>query len=126
MDAHPSLEARYRQKLALAPGVIKLIGDGTLIPFPAEDLDAHDINTTSAVKVRSASDYSYSASEYAGPGFRIVGDAGCEHSKTFSLCGKTRQQGLHRLHRSTLLVRYPSSAHNSPVCCGIHLRGHQG
>lgn len=34
--------------------------------------------------VKQASDYSYSASAYAGPGFRIAGDAGCFIDPFFS------------------------------------------
>ncbi|KAH7926941.1 FAD/NAD(P)-binding domain-containing protein [Leucogyrophana mollusca] len=64
----PSLEDRYRSLLPLAPNLSKLIGGGTLVSKstaggPPEPL------------VRSASDYSYSASEYAGNSFRVVGDA---------------------------------------------------
>lgn len=53
--------ARYISMFHLAPGIVKLITEhGSL----AEG------------SIRSASDYSYSAPAYAGPGFRIAGDAG--------------------------------------------------
>lgn len=56
-----STEEFYKEQLAtVAPNVTKLIKDGKLI------------NDT----IRSASDFSYSASSYAGPNYRIVGDAG--------------------------------------------------
>jgi hypothetical protein len=59
-DPHLSVEARYRQKLPLVPGVVKPIGDRTLISFLHADTDADSIDATNGVKVRSASDYSYS------------------------------------------------------------------
>lgn len=55
-----ALPARYLASLNLAPGVVKLIGKGMLV----------------AGSVKSASDFSYSAPFYAGPNYRIVGDAG--------------------------------------------------
>jgi len=55
-----ALPARYLASLNLAPGVVKLIGKGMLV----------------AGSVKSASDFSYSAPSYAGPNYRIVGDAG--------------------------------------------------
>lgn len=52
-----------------APVLVDLIGpEGYL----AED------GKSSGSAVRSASDYSYSAKCYAGPGYRLVGDAACE------------------------------------------------
>jgi flavin-dependent dehydrogenase len=60
-----TLISRYIDNLNLAPGVVRLIGKGTLIEKGGET-------------VRSASDFSYSAPSYAGNGYRIVGDAGGE------------------------------------------------
>jgi hypothetical protein len=62
-----TLISRYIDNLNLAPGVVRLIGKGTLIEKGGET-------------VRSASDFSYSAPSYAGNGYRIVGDAGGETS----------------------------------------------
>ncbi|KAJ7825634.1 putative halogenase [Mycena olivaceomarginata] len=52
-------KTHYLTQLSLAPGVLGLLGNA---------------NLTSEVK--SAGDYSYSASSYAGPSYYIVGDAG--------------------------------------------------
>jgi flavin-dependent dehydrogenase len=60
-------EELYRDCLKLAPGILKLLENAELV---------------SAVK--SASDWSYSANEYAGPYYRIVGDAGCFIDPYFS------------------------------------------
>ncbi|KAF7554693.1 hypothetical protein G7Z17_g2692 [Cylindrodendrum hubeiense] len=57
----------YLENLKLAPNLLALIGDG-------EQID----------KVKSASDYSYSASAYAFPYARIIGDAGCFIDPYFS------------------------------------------
>lgn len=59
-----SLVARYQTHLHLAPNLVKLIGDGTLVVKPGEPI------------VRSAEDFSYQADRYAGDGYRIAGDAG--------------------------------------------------
>ncbi len=62
----PSTENFYAEQLAtMAPSITKLIKDGKLI----EDT------------VRSASDFSYSAPSYAGPHYRIVGDAGGQRTR---------------------------------------------
>lgn len=58
-------EQRYLKALDLVPGVNRLLGSkGSMIRGGAE-----------LATVRTASDYSYSASFYAGENFRIVGDA---------------------------------------------------
>jgi flavine halogenase len=49
----------YLNELKLAPGLLELLGTAKL-----------------ASEVRHAGDYSYSASVYGGPRYRIVGDAG--------------------------------------------------
>jgi len=59
-----NLQAHYMEELARAPGVIKLIGNGTLR------------NDGKPEAVKAASDFSYSASAYAGDHFRLAGDAG--------------------------------------------------
>ncbi|KAG1723503.1 putative halogenase [Suillus lakei] len=58
-----NLETYYMQELRRAPGAIKLLGKGAL----------RDAGKPGALK--SASDYSYSASTYAGDHFRMSGDA---------------------------------------------------
>lgn len=49
----------YHNQLQLVPGVTRLLGNATFLG-----------------EVKSAGDYSYSASHYAGPNYRIAGDAG--------------------------------------------------
>lgn len=59
----------YIQELnANAPKLKGLIGEGKLIEY------------SGGPKVRTASDYSYSGTSYAGRNYRIVGDAGCRCS----------------------------------------------
>jgi hypothetical protein len=59
-----NLQTHYMEELIRAPGVLKLIGKGTLR------------NDGKPEAVKSASDFSYSASTYAGDHFRLAGDAG--------------------------------------------------
>ncbi|KAH9174675.1 hypothetical protein EDB89DRAFT_458615 [Lactarius sanguifluus] len=67
-------EQRYLSALDLAPGVRQLQGpDGVMVRGESE-----------SDTVRTASDYSYSASYYAGGNFRIVGDAGAFIDPFFS------------------------------------------
>ncbi|KAI9458851.1 FAD/NAD(P)-binding domain-containing protein [Lactarius psammicola] len=67
-------EQRYLSALDLAPGVKQLLcPDGVMLRGDS------DSDT-----VRTASDYSYSASYYAGENFRIVGDAGAFIDPFFS------------------------------------------
>ncbi|EPQ54055.1 FAD/NAD P-binding domain-containing protein [Gloeophyllum trabeum ATCC 11539] len=66
IDRQGSLVSRYLDALKSAPGVMDLIGDGVLTP------------------VKSTSDWSYSASCYAGAGWRIIGDAGAFIDPFFS------------------------------------------
>ncbi|KAJ7480174.1 putative halogenase [Mycena galericulata] len=53
-----TLVAHYLEQLKLAPGLVRLLADGELVSV-----------------IRSAGDYSYSATHYAGTNFRLVGDA---------------------------------------------------
>lgn len=62
-----SIREHYLHTLARAPGVIALLQDAVL-----DD------------EVRVASDYSYSATLYAGPGWRLAGDAGAFIDPFFS------------------------------------------
>ncbi|KAJ6454553.1 putative halogenase [Mycena vitilis] len=50
--------AHYLSQLKLAPAIIRLLGNGELVS-----------------EIKSAGDYSYSATNYAGPRYRLVGDA---------------------------------------------------
>ncbi|CAN8103580.1 unnamed protein product [Discula destructiva] len=63
----PSQQDFYLQNLKLAPNLLALINNGKQVD-----------------KVKGASDYSYSASSYAFPNARIVGDAGCFIDPYFS------------------------------------------
>ena len=73
-DLSSAAEQRYLKALDLAPGVNQLLGSkGRVVRDEAE------LGT-----VRTASDYSYSASSYAGENFRIAGDAAGKFSCTAS------------------------------------------
>ncbi|KAI0364421.1 FAD/NAD-P-binding domain-containing protein [Pilatotrama ljubarskyi] len=76
-----TLAERYQSFLELAPGILELVGDGELVTLQTDEDDGEDAEVPAA---RSASDYSYSASEYAGPGWRLVGDAGAFIDPFFS------------------------------------------
>ncbi|KAG2153327.1 hypothetical protein DEU56DRAFT_774567 [Suillus clintonianus] len=75
-----SLENRYRLFITLAPALVKLIGTGRIVPKEAAGEKPGQLDQL----VRSASDFSYSASSYGGPGFRLVGDAGAFIDPFFS------------------------------------------
>lgn len=57
--AEPSSKGFYLQSLDLVPGIKELLANAELVS-----------------DIKSASDWSYSASQYAFPGVRIAGDAG--------------------------------------------------
>ena len=62
----PTLKQHYLNCLQLSPGLIDLMGDGTLIEdgtYPA---------------VQSVSDFSYNAPTYSGDHYRLIGDAAGE------------------------------------------------
>jgi hypothetical protein len=63
----PSTKEFYIQNLNLAHGIQKLMTKADLVS-----------------DVKSASDWSYSASSYASPFVRVVGDAGCFIDPFFS------------------------------------------
>ncbi|EIN06885.1 FAD/NAD(P)-binding domain-containing protein [Punctularia strigosozonata HHB-11173 SS5] len=67
--AGTTLQTRYKAMLKYAPHILGLIGDATVI-------DDHPI--------KMASDFSYNALQYAGDGWRIVGDAGAFIDPFFS------------------------------------------
>ncbi|KAH9485155.1 Flavin-dependent halogenase armH1 [Psilocybe cubensis] len=92
-SSESALVMRYLSNLSLTPGVVNLITtSGKLING----------------SVKSASDFSYSAPSYAGPGYRIVGDAGAFIDPFFS-------SGVHLAMTSAL-----SAA--ATICASI--RGH--
>ncbi|KAG2353895.1 hypothetical protein BDR07DRAFT_1553174 [Suillus spraguei] len=77
-----SMEERYRLSAALAPGLVELLGPAKLVQKQVVGGQPGELEPL----IRSASDFSYSASSYGGPGFRVVGDAGAAwHTKRFSL-----------------------------------------
>lgn len=57
----------YKECLKLAPLILKLLEDAKIVS-----------------DIRQASDWSYSASTYAGPNYRVAGDAGCFIDPYFS------------------------------------------
>ncbi|KAL1748939.1 hypothetical protein HDZ31DRAFT_59825 [Schizophyllum fasciatum] len=61
----------YARQLARAPGVLELLGEATQVD-------------TGRDTVRTAGDYSYSSSVYAGQNWRLVGDAGAFIDPFFS------------------------------------------
>ncbi|CAK5284694.1 unnamed protein product [Mycena citricolor] len=65
--APTSVKEHYLAQLPLAPGLVRLLGKAQL-----------------ASEIKSAGDYSYAASAYAGPHFRIAGDAGAFIDPFFS------------------------------------------
>ncbi|KAG2137224.1 hypothetical protein BD769DRAFT_1638137 [Suillus cothurnatus] len=75
-----SLEDRYRLSTSLAPELIKLIGTGKMVQKETYGGQPGQLDPL----IRSASDFSYSASSYGGPGFRLVGDAGAFIDPFFS------------------------------------------
>ena len=56
-----SIASRYLGSLGLAPGIVDLISASGVLKVGS---------------IKCANDFSYSAPSYAGPGYRIVGDAG--------------------------------------------------
>ena len=67
LAGYPSGEEHYKECLKLAPQIHKLLE-----------------KAETAADIKQASDWSYSASAYAGPHFRLVGDAGCFIDPYFS------------------------------------------
>lgn len=75
------LLVKRKQELG-SPGMVEFYKNlTTLAPQIQERLvDAEIVST----EIKAASDWSYSASAYAGPNFRLVGDAGCFIDPYFS------------------------------------------
>lgn len=84
-----SLKAHYLEQLELAPDIIAMIGEGTLVL--GED----------GPTIRSASDYSYAASYYAGPHYRLAGDAAGRTSSASQIL-TVDDMRLPSFHRSVL------------------------
>ncbi|KAF9075633.1 hypothetical protein BDP27DRAFT_1212578 [Rhodocollybia butyracea] len=96
-----SLTQRYLANLHLAPGVVRLL-NGKNVGSSAEESDEsfqegfeNFCATLEPGSVRSASDFSYSAPDYAGNGYRIAGDAGAFIDPFFS-------SGIHLAFTSAL------------------------
>ncbi|KAF7326484.1 hypothetical protein MSAN_02509700 [Mycena sanguinolenta] len=106
-------KTHYLNQLKLAPGVLSLLGDAKMV-----------------ADVKNAADYSYQTegSKYAGPNYRMAGDAGCEPSSLWwiqctHLCSSIRELYANILNvwrfnlctdRPILLLRCPFS-----VCRGL-------
>ncbi|KAF9243103.1 hypothetical protein BU15DRAFT_86521 [Melanogaster broomeanus] len=73
-------ENRYQAFLSLAPNLTDLIGCGVLVSKPSVDGPLGSMDPL----VRSTSDFSYSAPDYGGNSFRIIGDAGAFIDPLFS------------------------------------------
>jgi hypothetical protein len=86
-----TLREHYLEQLDFVPGLKKLVGNATLVNG----------------EVKSCSDYSYKADQYAGDGFRIIGDASGRWTGEHLFVLST--DAFFSLHRSTLLVGGPSS-----------------
>ncbi|KZP19599.1 FAD/NAD(P)-binding domain-containing protein [Athelia psychrophila] len=104
----PSLTARYRSYLSLAPGTLELIGDGVLTTKPVSPPNSPNGPSEKEFKsneplVKCATDFSYSADRYAGNGYRIVGDAGSFIDPFFS-------SGIHLAMTSALSAASTISA----------------
>lgn len=63
-----SLIAHYKRQIQFTPNTLALLGGATMF------------KTADAPMVSSTSDFSYQATHYAGPGYRIIGDAAGESS----------------------------------------------
>ena len=60
-----NLQAHYEEEVKKVPGLMKLIGDKATLKLSGQP-----------GAIKSTSDFSYSASSYAGDHYRIIGDAG--------------------------------------------------
>ncbi|KAJ6630160.1 FAD/NAD(P)-binding domain-containing protein [Mycena sp. CBHHK59/15] len=73
-----STAAHYHRELNLAPNIQVLMGDATMYKKPDAPL------------ISAASDYSYHASSYAGPHYRLVGDAAVHRFCVNSIANRTK------------------------------------
>ncbi|KAH8087882.1 FAD/NAD(P)-binding domain-containing protein [Cristinia sonorae] len=84
-----ALSDRYLSFLQLAPAVLELIGEeGVLVKVGEDGAEETEENifksSIPTPTARTASDYSYSATKYAGKGYRVIGDAGAFIDPFFS------------------------------------------
>lgn len=91
MGSPPSMEV-YKQLIDLVPQIKTLLAEGEV-----------------QSDVKTASDWSYSASAYAGPNFRLVGDAGCFIDPYFS-------SGVHLALASGLSAAMTIQASRKGMC----------
>ncbi|EIN06705.1 FAD/NAD(P)-binding domain-containing protein [Punctularia strigosozonata HHB-11173 SS5] len=82
-SAQHTLLDRYLAALPLAPNVSKLIGKEAELIRDSVGFDEKGDRTTLPT-IKMASDYSYSSQTYAGPGWRLAGDAGAFIDPFFS------------------------------------------
>lgn len=108
-----SLEDRYRFSISLAPGLVKLIGPGRIVQKNGVDGQPDQL-------IRSASDFSYSASSYGGPGFRLIGDAGGTNFSLFFIYRSTDVKAF-SVHRSIFLLRNTPCDDLWTICGGVHM-----
>lgn len=104
-------EQRYLKALDLTPGVKRLLGSEGLMLRGDPESDT----------VRTASDYSYSASSYAGENFRIIGDAAgafSYYSAMILISNPKNFVGV-SLHRSILFVWCTPCHDWRPLCCSV-------
>jgi len=108
-----SLSAHYLRQIKFTPIIDGLLKDATMVKKP-------DIGL-----VNSASDYSYQSAIYAGPGWRVIGDAGGK-----LLAFPTRKEEslttFGSLHRPLLLFGCAFGLCRWSHGCGQHLRCPQG
>ncbi|OBZ66952.1 Tryptophan 2-halogenase [Grifola frondosa] len=81
-----TLKKHYLEELDRAPGLIRLLGDAKLRTSYGTDT------------IKSASDYSYSATKYAGDHYRLIGDAAAFIDPFFSSGVHLALTGVYRLH----------------------------
>jgi flavine halogenase len=75
--AQHTLVSRYLAALPLAPNVSGLVGKSAELVKDTIGFDEKGDRSPMAT-IKMASDYSYSSHSYAGPGWRLAGDAGGE------------------------------------------------
>lgn len=112
---HPTsnsvLKDHYVDQIRHAPGLQKLLGNARLLELEEE-----------GGGVKSASDYSYSATSYGGDHFRIVGDAGGKHIILLrSYCTLTPSFD-HSTQPSLIRSSPPESTSPSPQPCPLLAR----
>jgi flavine halogenase len=66
-----TLEDFYLDQIKFAPDCVS---------FMTEKRELVKVGKDGGPHVKQAADYSYTATHYAGPGYRMVGDAGCKCS----------------------------------------------